>query len=327
MAFAQEDYQKIILESEILSEQRELRVVFPENYNLEEAYPVIYITDGSSSNFDVAKNYIESLSEYSIIPPSILVGIVHIDRNSELNVFESKSGQLFLNHLLEEVIPYIDSKYNTSGFNVMVGHSNGAEINHLILLQNQNPFRGFVSMSTSFNTDKRSELVNFFNSYRGKPMYYFVSNAKYDSPERVVAGNDIKTIAENSPNENINFELQEYSADHMNLVPRSMLDGLQFVFHDYNNIRSYKTFADYSHNYISDLKNIYGVKGQYAIKDIDPYIMDAVINKRINEFHQILDFIEKNKLWHTSFMEEPGGFDPVNKANMFFVMGDYEETI
>ncbi len=191
-AFAQEPerLQTITIDSEALNQERILKVYLPPEYSEEDVYPVIYITDAGTSNFEAAKSYLDVLTTpiYDAVPKSILVGISHDDRNADLDVFQTESGERFTRHLFNEVLPTIDSLFNTSGFNVMAGHSNGAEFNHFLFIEEKNPFRGFISMSTNFNTDVRDDVKNALAAYDGKPMYYFVANGYRDHPMRIDAG-------------------------------------------------------------------------------------------------------------------------------------------
>lgn len=47
----------------------------------------------------------------------------------------------------KEVIPYINSKYSTSNFKAIYGHSNGAEYNHYLMFEKDNPFDAFINIS------------------------------------------------------------------------------------------------------------------------------------------------------------------------------------
>lgn len=310
--------------SEILDEERELKIYLPADYNPEQAYPVIYITDGSGPNFGVAKGYIDALSDpaYRIIPSSILVGIVHKDRNKELNVFNEESGRQFMKYLFDEAVPYIDANYSTSGFNTMIGHSNGAEYNHFLMLAEDNPFRGFISMSTAFNTDMRKEIAKFFEQYQGDQMYHFVANGELDAPMRVHSGNDIETLYAKSSNKQVTFSKQTFEGNHNSMVPNSLLDGLKFIFRDYNNITNYATFMDYRDHYKADMIQRYGVSTSYHFADIEGFFAEVVINKKIEEYEHLVDFINKHQLWPFT-----GSIDPVNKGNQYFFMGLYPETI
>ena len=88
---------------------RQLKIALPKNYDPKNKYPVFYITDGGSRNFEVAKNYLESMAgaPYEIIPETILVGIEHgmtngeSNRNKDLDVYYQETGQHFKNFLFQ----------------------------------------------------------------------------------------------------------------------------------------------------------------------------------------------------------------------------------
>ena len=317
------DFDIQYIESELLGDKRMIYVYLPDDYSADLKYPVVYMTDGGTDNFQVAKSYINALSQssYNIIPPSILVAVVHKERNEEL--YNEKSGKYFTEYLFQELVPFIDSNYSTSGFNAMIGHSNGAEYNHKLMLRNDNPFRGFISLSTSFITrpECRGELTDFFESYEGKKIYCFVANATLDSPDRIQAGNTFDSLYQSTPNSNINFTKQTYQANHITIVPNALLDGLKHIFFDYNNMEAYRTVYEFGKNYLKNLENNYGIKGRITREDLDGYYIDITDNKSKDQYEYILALFEDHKLWNN------GGLDPVNIANGYYIMEMYPETI
>jgi len=253
--------------------------------------------------------------------PSILVGIVQKVRNEEL--FNQNSGKYFTEYVIQELIPFIDATYSTSGFNAMIGHSNGAEYNHILMLKKDNPFRGFISLSTSFAGmgNKENELTGFFKSYAGPKMFCFVANATMDSPDRVQYGNDFDSLYKMNPNTHIKFIKKTFDADHVTIVPHAMLDGLKYIYQDYKNMETYPTIYDYSENYLANLKDVYGIEGAYDFMDLQGYFSDIIGNKKLEEYKYLINFIKEQKLWLN------GGFDPVNISNHYFMMEMYPENI
>ena len=309
--------------SEAMDQQRTLRIYLPKDYSDKELYPVIYITDGTTFNFNVAANYLDGLSEpyFNLVPQSILVGIEHNVRNDDLDVWDSESGKRFMEYLFDEAVPHIDSTYSTSGFNAMLGHSNGAEYNHFLMMAEDNPFAGFISMSTSLNTDVRDRLTSFFQNYEGRELYYFIANATYDSPERPQYGNEIADLYRANPNPSIQLANKTYEANHVTVVPTSLFDGIRFIFQDYYAIGTYDSFTEYRKKYLSGIKEIYGVDASYRDGDLENYMMDIIINKKVEEYDEFAAFIEENKLWMG------GGYDPMNLANHYFLMDAYDKAI
>ena len=317
------DYDIKYIESKLMGDKRMFYVYLPDNYTPEKKYPVIYMTDGSTDNFQVAKSYINALSQgsFNIIPESILVSIVHKNRNEEL--YNVNSGANFTEYLFQELIPFIDSNYSTSGFNAMIGHSNGAEYNHMLMLRDDNPFRGFISLSTSFVTkpECKGELTEFFERYEGKKIYYFIANATLDSPDRIEAGDTFENLYQSTPNTQVKFSKQIYKADHLTVVPNALIDGLKLLFYDYNNMEAYPTIVDYGENYLKNIEQFYGIQSRLSRTDLEGYYMDIVNHKNKEHYEYGLALVEEHKLWNN------GGFDPVNVANGYHLMEMYPETI
>lgn len=309
--------------SEVMDQERTLKVYLPKNYSAEELYPVIYITDAGSPNFDVAKHYLDALSDpfFNVMPQCILVGIEHNNRNAELDVFDRESGKIFKEYLFNEVVPFINSNYSTSGFNAMIGHSDGAEYNHFLMLSEKNPFHGFASLSTNFNTDVRDRVSTFFKDYSGRKLYYFVANATADSPDRGQAGNEFETLYNEHSNPSVGFNKKTYTANHMTLVPHALPDALKFIFNDYNNLETYASLEDYTENYLFDLKRNYGLDGSFSYYDVENYLVKIILNKKVKEYEYFLDFVEEHKLW------QGGGLDDINAANHYYLMEQYDKTI
>ncbi|MAD97508.1 MAG: hypothetical protein CMB99_09315 [Flavobacteriaceae bacterium] len=329
------DYNLEFLPSKYVVDGRKIQIALPKNYNPKKPYPVLYITDGGTTNFSTTKEYLKILSaEYSeIVPEAILVGIIHgkngtnSNRNKDLDVYYKTSGKNFKDFLFKELVPHINKNYSTSGFNVMIGHSNGAEYNHFLLLEKDNPFRAFLSISTNFfNRNVRSEMGDFMKNYDGKPFYYFVSTGTFDSPDRTEAGNDYEKIYNQFKNSNIAFQKRHYEKGHNSMVPASLFDGLQFIFKDYNNAMQYKTLQAYEANYIKDQKEIYGLELQYNMDHMDNFLSAIFDNNDEKGLDDYLAFVERYKLWKNHFMKEPGGLDAANCGNFYWVIGAYEKS-
>jgi len=317
------DYDIQYVDSRLMRAKRMLKVSLPQNYNPSKKYPVIYVTDAQSDNFDVVKSYVHALSrkQYTVIPESIVVGVYQQQRNDDF--YATRTGQFFAEFLTQELIPFIDAKYNTSGFNTMVGHSNGAEYNHIMMLREDNPFRGFICLSTYLRENDKNEdrLSNFFKNYQGKNIYYFIANGLQDPPSRYKAGGVIDSIYQKNTNTKIVFANNDFKANHQTIVTEGLLDGLKFIYQDYSNIDKYPTIIDLDENYIKNIKTNYGINEGFTFEMIEAYYNDIINRKSKKEWEYLIGFIEKNGLWFGR------GLDQVNKGNGYYNMGFYPETI
>lgn len=309
------------LDSKYMNARRMLKIALPMNYDSAKVYPVIYVTDAQSANFQVTKSYVNALSQaqFNMIPECIVVGINQMQRNDDF--YGTGSGKYFTKFLIEEVVPYIDKEYKTSGFNALVGHSNGAEYNHEIMMNENNPFRGFISMSTALRENANEALSTFLNNYTGKNIYYYLANSTLDAPSRTAFGNELEQICLNNPNEHFKFVKNTVDGDHQAIVINSLLDGLKYIFQDYSAGKVYPTIMDFDNNYLSNVRENYGIDAILTMEMIGGYWETIVRKKSKSEWQYYLSFIEENGLWFGK------GFDYVNIANGYYAMDMYSETI
>ena len=330
-----QDYSTKQLASKYLEGGRQIKIALPKNYDSSKKYPVLYVTDAGWNLFTVTKNHLSvaSLDEYQLVPESIVVGIVHgytngeSNRNKDLDVYYKESGKNFKNFVFNELVPFINKTYSTSGFNVMVGHSNGAQYNHYLLVEEDNPFRGFISFSTNFyGVDFRQEIGEKMKNHQGNKIYYFVANGTQDSPDRIAAGDDYEKIYNANKNPRFEFRKNTYEANHNNLVPLAFLDGLQHIFLDYKNVENYANFKSYRDNYLTDLKANYGLEENYSLSDLDPILSELIANKKKEDLVEFFKFVEDYKLWQSPVMKAPGGMDAANKGNMYYFVDAFERS-
>ena len=121
--------EKIEIYSKVLDENRKILISLPEGYDKsEEKYPVLYLLDGEFF-FLQATSAVKYLSELGYIrnqpiPQLIVVGIVNVDRNRDytptyapqqdnLEFPTSGGADKFLEFMISELLPYIESNYRT----------------------------------------------------------------------------------------------------------------------------------------------------------------------------------------------------------------------
>lgn len=170
---------KYTLSSSILQEKREFWVYLPPDYNHADyapaRYPVVYLLDGDA-NFHSFTGLQEILSKgpYASIPPMIIVGILNTDRTRDLTpsasgrkaYYDQKStlyqqsggNSQFIAFLQQELRPYIDSAYRTSGYNILNGHSFGGLTAVNILLHHTCLFNAYIIIDPSLWWDEQLML-------------------------------------------------------------------------------------------------------------------------------------------------------------------------
>jgi len=290
------EYATFKITSQVLNEEREIRILLPNDYSEQKKYPVVYITDGAY-NFDMASFYLSQLIKHNAIPQTILIGVSHKNRGEELDVFWTENGIKFKDFLFKELVPYVNEHYSTSSFNTIIGHSDGAEYNHLLMLEEDNPFRGFINISENLNNDVSQSISRYFETYEGQKLYYFIATASYDSPDRIAAGSAIEKSFKENRNEAINFLNKSYVADHQNVLSKSLLDGISYVFQDYRNLSGYEGFKDYTENYREAMKDNYGLTTDLDINDVDYFFGTILDNKDVAMYEYIVEYVTQNNIF------------------------------
>ena len=306
------EYHTVELKSEYFpNENRIIKIFLPTDYDITKKYPVIYTLDGYSL-FDVTAKYVEQLSKRTIendydvatdaIPQSIVVGIYHNNRNIEttpnFSKYQNGDETIYLegseklkNFLFEEVVPYMNTTYNTSGYNSIIGHSNTAHFVICLPFQKNNPFDGVISLSLSGESDNfkkkiepyltANEKTNIFIGY-GTKDYEFNEFAKY-----------LKSKVFND-----HLKINEFNANHNEMPAMSLIQGIKFLFNEYRNIDDFYIesnkenfkIKEYLDLYHSKNKKAYGIETQMKETDFYSLIQMSINTKNKKALNQIIEY-------------------------------------
>ncbi len=157
--------EKIEIYSKVLDENRKILISLPEGYDKsEEKYPVLYLLDGEFF-FLQATSAVKYLSELGYIrnqpiPQLIVVGIVNVDRNRDytptyapqqdnLEFPTSGGADKFLEFMISELLPYIESNYRTVPYRIIGGWSLGGLFSVYTYLEHPEYFSANLAISPS----------------------------------------------------------------------------------------------------------------------------------------------------------------------------------
>lgn len=148
--------------SEILKEKRIIEVLLPEiqKSDTNEKYDVLYVTDGEW-NMKIISPIYQYLAEKWLIPKNIIISIPHNNlqgvnlRNRDLippHDNDSLAGRAdnFLSFLKNELIPYVNKTYQTSGKNTISGGSLGGTFIMYALLMEPQLFDSYIAGDPAF---------------------------------------------------------------------------------------------------------------------------------------------------------------------------------
>ncbi|PTB97424.1 hypothetical protein C9994_02950 [Marivirga lumbricoides] len=275
--------------SKYIQDYRTVKIYLPKDYSEGEKYPTIYTLDGEWM-FEPGFMTTKILSDCDVIPKSIVVGIFHKNRNEDLEInWETgefvKGSSNFFSFLTKELVPKIDSIYSSSGFNVLIGHSNSATFSHKVLTQKVQPFNGVIALSQNLFGQQLQEYIEFTKTVN-KPTFYFVASGKRDATPRLESGMKLDSEFKINKNSPINSLHIVYDADHNGIAAKGISNGIAHVFSDY------KHYNDWDDNLIDSLidknigpidfidqhsekmKNIYGVN--FKVNQDDLSLMSAL---------------------------------------------------
>lgn len=188
----------IEIRSTILNQIRPIYIYTPWQYNERDlvAFDVIYVFDAQNREiFDLVHSTINYVSQKRKF---IVVGVASpaydsLDyyRNSDylpkpinisLEQYQTNkpNAENFWNYFSNEVMPFINNNYRTTGVNYLVGHSLSASFVLDKAISNNDSFKGFICISPNLAYDKNrlaEDFLNFdFNSTK-YPKFLFISQA------------------------------------------------------------------------------------------------------------------------------------------------------
>ncbi len=223
--------------SSILNETRFISIYLPDDYWTSKAkYPVLYLLDGGA-HLQQASAAADYLSIWGNIPDIIIVAIYNIDRSrdfSPVHVEEipgSGGAEKFLGFLSEELIPYLNESYRTSGFNILLGHSFGGTFIGYTLLAEPDLFDAYLAASPYLMyADKLvvKQASNKLKPFRD-PKYLYMTVGNEDQYFETLE--EYASIIKDKAGELMEFKyVKMMEEDHGTTPYLTVFSGLKFIF-------------------------------------------------------------------------------------------------
>ena len=253
--------------SKTLNEHRDFWVQLPENYNPKSddlKYPVVYLLDGFSLQDELSMVYRNYWGHY--LPNMILVGISNSNnRTRDLTTSQIKmrrgtsmdqdtgGAENFTQFIEKELMPHIDTKYLTTSYRTLIGHSYAGLFTINILVNHAHLFKNYIAIDPSIEWDgqkllKEAKAKLQSENYKGKSLFVSlaaeqlhmwdetitINNIMEDKSEFTLFARSIiefSKFAETKTQNGLNFSWKVYPEDLHGTVPLpSMRDGLVFLF-------------------------------------------------------------------------------------------------
>lgn len=330
----QQGYEYIIdsIFSTKIQDYRTIKIFLPKDYSKEEKYPTIYTLDGEWM-FEPSFMATKTLSDFDVIPKSIVVAVFHKNRNEDLGINwktgEFTTGSYNFNHFLtKELIPKIDSTYSTSGFNVLIGHSNSATFSHKVLTQSEQPFNGVIALSQNLFGNQLQEYIEFSTRTINKATFYFVASGKRDATPRLESGIKLDSLFKIYHNPIVKPLHIIYDADHNGIAAKGINSGISHIFSDYKHYNDWNdnlidsllekniNSIDFINQHSKMIKSVYGV--DFKVNQDDLSLMSA-LTKSTSDVEEL----EKFELEH--FGESSEFYSMY--AQSYEYIGDFEKAL
>lgn len=242
-----------IFYSHLIKDNFVIYVSLPTGYDPDSSnrYHTIYVLDGDYV-MDSVEEIVSTLSSRGYMPKAILVGIGYPDTDKRgrdfltLSAGESTPGGAnnFYNFLQHELIPYVDTHYNTTPERTIMGHSAGGYFAMYALFQYR-PFHllftNVIASSSPNNFHdgylymRESLMRDALNNDGVLPLKLYMAVGSLEE-ERFLKGFDDMTEWLNRRHYNgFKFKSVHYPGlDHEHVFYSVVEDGLVWIFSDYN---------------------------------------------------------------------------------------------
>lgn len=227
------------LQSEILSQNRKLDIYLPDGYEDKDTrFPVIYVLDAEGRDQHTVPTA-RFLFLNNKMPKVIIVGVKNIDRNHDFLPDSTKGtptgggADKFIQFFKDELIPYIDKKFKSESYRVLIGHSFGGLFAIHALLNDPGLFNAYIAIDPSVWYKNRLLLKSAekeFGDAKDWDKSLFVTGREGEGMNEMGI-NSLDTLLKKSAPEDLSWKIAAYSdEDHGSVTFKSVYDGLRYLF-------------------------------------------------------------------------------------------------
>lgn len=151
------------LSSKHFKEERKITVHIPKDWDQKEKLPTIYVFDAQwDTYYNLVTSVVDYLTAVREFPKCIIVG-VHSDKrqfeltpepvNEDWKVPNLGGAKYLEDHLKDDIIPFINQKYNASSRRIGLGHSLGGTFVLNSLIDSPDLFTSYIAISPNLQID------------------------------------------------------------------------------------------------------------------------------------------------------------------------------
>ncbi|MBU1369121.1 MAG: hypothetical protein KJ754_07980 [Bacteroidetes bacterium] len=231
-----------LFDSEVLNETRKIFIYVPTENSENSCYPVLYMLDGERiDQYGEALNCVQTNEK---VGPHIIVGIETVEhRNRDMIPVkmvsrpEAGGADKFLQFLISELQPYIDSNFNTTGDNILYGASTAGLFPIYAMLEQPDSFFGYISSSTMIGhcpAYMNNKVLDFKPKSQMKGTYLYIHYGMKDQFKQVVDYlPDYYQLLKEQFGDNLIMELKGLK-DKGHVPAGGIEEGLKFIYKNKN---------------------------------------------------------------------------------------------
>jgi len=168
-----------------LNSTRQLKIQLPKDYDDTSTikYPLIIVFDGDYL-FGPVVGQTQFQTYFDEMPGCIVVGISQGRERpydslvDEVTGLPFESGARFFEFIGQELIPYLDTKYNTSKFRVAVGHNIMGNFINSFMMKDLPLFHAYVNLSPDLVGSMGENITNRLEWAKSDVFYYMATSSK-----------------------------------------------------------------------------------------------------------------------------------------------------
>lgn len=288
--FAQISYDEI--SSSKLNAVRQLKIKLPKDYDpsSEIKYPLIIVFDGDYL-FEPIAGQVDFQTYFDDMPSSIIVGVVQGSERrydgycDEVTGLPKESGLRFHDFVADELIPYLDNKFNTSKFRVAVGHDLMGNFINSYLFKEDPLFNAYVCISPDLSGTVRDYLGKRLEFFKDDIFYYMATSDKDLPYIREAVLNANSQISE-VKNQYLTYYFDDFKNDtHYTLVNSAIAKSFDKIFELYKPLREKEleekvlTYEGTLDNYLVDrydrIEELFGIKKPITEEEFEKVVKVA----------------------------------------------------
>lgn len=233
-------------QSEILGEERTLLVHLPQGYDQSESeYPVLYLLYGDhvTTYFAEAVSILDRFGNTGTIPPMILVSVMNTDRYRDLLPYKPDGSPTgidnFQEFFSEELIPWVDKKFRTKDFRILMGPQAGANFGIYTLFDEPDLFDAYI-LNHPFRWAGGNDLVwngieTFFTDNQTFKKFLFITYRVDDELEKegIKYLTSLKDLVNAKQINDFRFVMNDLGNNDEFIQPMGLREGIKELFIHY----------------------------------------------------------------------------------------------